>query len=88
MSRRPSGARTRPSDSQAARTLAGLVSKDDLANGLLFPPLPLLRDVSVEIAAAVARTAFAGGLSSASEPRDLKGFIREQVFEPVYRSYV
>jgi malate dehydrogenase (oxaloacetate-decarboxylating)(NADP+) len=73
---------------QGARTLAGLVSKDDLANGLLFPPLPSLRGVSLEIAAAVARVAFERGLAGTAEPRDLKGFIREQVFEPEYRSYV
>ncbi|HXV12923.1 MAG TPA: NAD-dependent malic enzyme [Candidatus Krumholzibacteria bacterium] len=73
---------------RAARTLAGLVSKDDLANGLLFPPLPSLRGVSLEIAAAVARVAFERGLAGTAEPRDLKGFIREQVFDPEYQSYV
>jgi malate dehydrogenase (oxaloacetate-decarboxylating)(NADP+) len=73
---------------QGARTLAGLVSKDDLAHGLLFPPLPSLRGVSLEIAAAVARVAFERGLAGTAEPRDLKGFIHEQVFEPEYRSYV
>jgi malate dehydrogenase (oxaloacetate-decarboxylating)(NADP+) len=72
---------------QAARTLAGLVSDDALASGLLFPALTSIREVSLKIASAVARVAFERALAGTAEPRDLEAFIRDQVFEPEYRSY-
>jgi malate dehydrogenase (oxaloacetate-decarboxylating)(NADP+) len=73
---------------EAARSLASQVSKDALANGFLFPPLNKIRDVSVKIAAAVAKVAFDRKLATVAPPRDMETFIREQVFEPVYQSYV
>jgi malate dehydrogenase (oxaloacetate-decarboxylating)(NADP+) len=39
----------------AARTLAQLVTEDDLGRGSLFPPLANIREVSVSIAVAVAQ---------------------------------
>jgi malate dehydrogenase (oxaloacetate-decarboxylating)(NADP+) len=72
----------------AARTLADRVSKQDLAQGLLFPPLTSIREVSVRIAAAVAGVAWKRGLTRAREPKDVETFIRGCVFEPVYPDYV
>jgi malate dehydrogenase (oxaloacetate-decarboxylating)(NADP+) len=72
----------------AARTLADMVSKDDLAQGLLFPPLPSIREVSFRIAAAVAQVAWKRRLTKLREPKDLDALIRSCVFEPVYPSYV
>ncbi len=72
----------------AAQTLADMVSKDDLAQGLLFPPLPSIREVSFRIAAAVARVAWKRRLTKLREPKDLDALIRSCVFEPVYPSYV
>jgi malate dehydrogenase (oxaloacetate-decarboxylating)(NADP+) len=73
---------------EAARSLASQVSKEALADGLLFPPLASIRKVSVKIAAAVAKVAFDKKLATVPPPRDLEAAIREQVFEPVYQSYV
>jgi malate dehydrogenase (oxaloacetate-decarboxylating)(NADP+) len=72
----------------AARTLADRVSKQDLAQGLLFPPLTSIRDVSVRIATAVAQVAWKRGLTKVREPKDIEAFIRGCVFEPVYPNYV
>jgi malate dehydrogenase (oxaloacetate-decarboxylating)(NADP+) len=74
----------------AARTLADLVSKEALAEGLLFPPLATIREVSVKIASAVARVAIERGLSSLprSSAENIEATVREQVFEPEYESYV
>jgi malate dehydrogenase (oxaloacetate-decarboxylating)(NADP+) len=72
----------------AARTLASLVTEEALTSGVLFPPLSSIRDVSMSIAVAVARVAFASGLATVATPHDLEGFVRAQVFEPVYPSYV
>ena len=73
---------------EAARSLAAQVSKEALAAGLLFPPLSSIRAVSVKIAAAVAKVAFDRKLATVPQPRDLEALIRDQVFEPVYQSYV
>ncbi len=73
---------------EAARTLAQQVSKEALGEGLLFPPLASIRDVSVKIAMAVAKVAFDRKLATVSRPKDMEEFIRKQVFEPVYQSYV
>lgn len=73
---------------EAARTLAAQVSKEALADGLLFPPLSSIRAVSVKIAAAVAKVAFDKKFATVSPPRDMETFIKDQVFEPVYQSYV
>ena len=72
----------------AARTLADFVTPQDLEQGSLYPPLARVRDVSARIAAAVAEVAFARGLAGVTRPADLSAFIRSQMYEPVYRSYV
>jgi malate dehydrogenase (oxaloacetate-decarboxylating)(NADP+) len=76
--------------SVAARTLAGLVTEDALAEGRLFPPLSAIRAVSFEIACAVARIAVERGLAGVApaDAQDVERVVRDQVFEPVYRSYV
>ena len=73
---------------QAARTLAGLLTKEQLASGLLFPPLASIREISFKIATAVARMVFERGLTTLDEPADLDAFVHEHVFEPDYRNYV
>jgi malate dehydrogenase (oxaloacetate-decarboxylating)(NADP+) len=73
---------------EAARTLAEQVSPDALAAGLLFPSLADIREVSVKIATAVALVAFDQECATVARPRDVEAFIRTQVFEPVYQSYL
>ncbi len=72
----------------AARTLAGLASKADLAVGRVYPSLTRIREVSLAIATAVAEEAYASGLATVPRPDDLKADIRSRMFEPVYRDYV
>ncbi|AHE97482.1 NAD-dependent malic enzyme [Thioalkalivibrio paradoxus] len=72
----------------AARALADSVQPADLEQGSLFPALSRVRDVSVGIAAEVARVAFAEGLAGIDRPQDLTAFVREQMYEPRYVSYV
>ena len=69
----------------AARTLADCVTPGDLAEGALFPPLPDIRQVSVRIAAAVARVAHDEGLATEPIPDDLEGWLAERMYDPVYR---
>jgi malate dehydrogenase (oxaloacetate-decarboxylating)(NADP+) len=67
---------------EAARTLAGLVGKDDLEAGSLYPPLRRIRAISLAIAARVATKAYALGLARRSRPADLRGSIRRSMYEP------
>ena len=72
----------------AAKTLAAMVSEDDLAQGSLFPPLPKIREVSAAIATAVAEVAYQRDLATRPKPEDLPALIRSQMYEPKYYSYV
>jgi len=71
-----------------ARTLADLVSEDDLASGRIYPSLTRIRDVSASIATAVAEVAYEAGLAGRPRPADLAADIRSQMFTAVYRDYV
>ena len=72
----------------AARTLAEQVTADDLRQGSLYPPLASIRDVSAHIAAATAAVAYGRGLAGRKAPDDLLGFVKSQMYEPRYGSYV
>ncbi len=72
----------------AARTLADQVTAEDLAQGSLYPPLSRVRDVSAAIATAVAGVAYEHGLAEIAKPADLGSFIRAQMYDPRYESYV
>jgi malate dehydrogenase (oxaloacetate-decarboxylating)(NADP+) len=68
----------------AARALAESVSGDDIKHGLIYPPLRDLREISVQIAAAVARVAFESGIAKIEQPAGLTDAIRSSMFDPTY----
>jgi malate dehydrogenase (oxaloacetate-decarboxylating)(NADP+) len=72
----------------AARALDEQVTEEDFELGRIYPPLSRIRDVSVHIALAVARIAFARGLTAITEPADLPGHIRSKMYDGTYRNYV
>jgi malic enzyme len=65
----------------AATTLAGAVADDELAAGLLYPPISRLRQVSRDVAVAVLR---GEGLAGSDALRR----VAERTWEPVYARYV
>ena len=73
---------------RAAKALARCVSEEDLAQGKVFPPVSNIRDVSLEVAVAVSRTAMHDGLTSLAPPGDLKSYIRSKMYRPEYRPLV
>ena len=68
----------------AARVLAEQVSETDLATGRVYPSLTRIRDVSAQVAIAVAEVAYQSGLTSRKRPDDLAADIRAQMYEPEY----
>jgi malate dehydrogenase (oxaloacetate-decarboxylating)(NADP+) len=59
----------------AARTLASLVSDEDLAAGSLYPRLRDIRQVSLAIATKVAEQAHALGLARRARPTDIDSYV-------------
>ena len=72
----------------AAQTLASLVTESDLALGRVYPDLKRIREVSVEIAVAVAAVVFRHGLTRMQHPADLKAHVTAVMFDPKYPVYV
>lgn len=68
----------------AARALSQLVSEPDLEAGALFPPLREIRDVSLEVAVAVAEEAYSAGLARLERPADLREYLRASMYDPFY----
>lgn len=72
----------------AAKTLVAQVTEEDLQTGCLFPSLNRIREVSANIALAVAKVVFARGLTSMTEPADLSGHIRSVMYKPDFHPYI
>lgn len=66
----------------AARTLASLVSEEDIRLGALYPRLREIRRVSVAIAIKVAEQAFDLGLARRQRPSDVEADIRNYMYDP------
>ena len=71
----------------AARTLASLVTDEELAEGRIYPNLQRIREVSLAIAVAVAHESFRSGLAQEPEPDDIEAAIRKRMFRPEYTDY-
>ncbi|MBS0662589.1 MAG: NAD-dependent malic enzyme [Verrucomicrobia bacterium] len=72
----------------AAKVLASMVTEQDLAQGRIYPDLQRIREVSANIATAVARVAFQRGLTDMLCPEDLASRVRSQMYEPTYPNFV
>ena len=72
----------------AAKALDKQVSEEDFMLGRIYPSLSRIREVSVNIALAVAKVAFARGLTAMLEPADLLGHIKSKMYDPTYQEYV
>jgi malate dehydrogenase (oxaloacetate-decarboxylating)(NADP+) len=72
----------------AAHALSKQVSDADLAQGSLYPPLARVRDVSAQIAVAVAEVAYSKGLAGRPRPADLLADVRSHMYDPTYKSYL
>jgi malate dehydrogenase (oxaloacetate-decarboxylating)(NADP+) len=71
----------------AARTLAHMVTDEELAAGTLYPDLGKIRQISLAIASAVCRLAWDNGLARYEEPDDIREQVRRCMWHPQYRPY-
>ena len=72
----------------AASALAARVTQADLDQGSLYPPLADIREVSTNIATAVAAVAYRQGSATVAQPADLLAFVKSKMYEPRYRNYL
>jgi malate dehydrogenase (oxaloacetate-decarboxylating)(NADP+) len=72
----------------AARAVAEQVTRQQLDQGMLYPPQASLLEVELTTAAKVAELIFARGLARADKPADVSAFIRKHAYEPRYPSLV
>lgn len=74
--------------SAAANALAQAVSEDELQSGSLYPSVTRLRDVSSEVALAVAMCATSEGVAPGRSESEMRSRITEASWEPVYPRYI
>ena len=81
---------TRVTDSMfqaAAQAVAFGVTDDALKQGQVFPALTDIRNVSLDIAVGISEVAFNEKLTTLDKPKDLRGFIEEQMYSPEYEQH-
>ena len=71
----------------AAKTLAHIVTEDELAAGTIYPDLGKIRQISLAIASAVCMLAWEQGLARFAEPDDIREYVRACMYHPDYRPY-
>ncbi len=68
----------------AAHALAETVGQDDLEVHSIYPQITEIREVSLNIASAVAAHAWDIGLTDEPRPADITQFIAEMMYDPIY----
>ncbi len=68
----------------AAQVIGTMVTEEDLQMGRIFPSLARIREVSINIAVAVAEIAYREHLTDAPMPHDLRDHIEGTVYDPTY----
>ncbi len=73
---------------KAAKTLADMVTEEELALRTVYPDLRKIRKISQTIAMAICEMAFDEGLARIERPANIKAFVKENMFVPEYPRYV
>ncbi|KAJ8262714.1 hypothetical protein COCON_G00151710 [Conger conger] len=74
---------------EAAKTLAGQVTEQELSEGRLYPPLSNIREVSIHMAVKVVEFVYARGMAfHYPEPLDKFSYVRSVVWDTHYDSFL
>ncbi len=69
----------------ASEAVAEQITQEDFNNGLIYPPIKNIRNVSVNVAVKVAEEIFRSGLARVKKPKNIRKFIKSKMYEPVYK---
>lgn len=69
----------------ASEAVAEQITQEDFNNGLIYPPIKNIRNVSVNVAVKVAEEIFKSGLARVKKPKNIRKFIKSKMYEPVYK---
>jgi malate dehydrogenase (oxaloacetate-decarboxylating)(NADP+) len=68
----------------AAEAVAEQITHEDFTNGLIYPHINDILEVSYNVAIKVAEKIFESGLAGIKKPKDIKTFIKSKMYEPTY----
>lgn len=68
----------------AAEAVAEQVTRDDFENGLIYPSVKDILEVSFNVAVKIAEEIYSSGLAGIARPKNLRKFISAKMFRPVY----
>lgn len=68
----------------AAEAVAEQVTGKDFENGLIYPHVNDILQVSVNVAEKVAEQIFISGLAGVKRPKDIRAFIKSKMYAPAY----
>ncbi|XP_075931155.1 NAD-dependent malic enzyme, mitochondrial isoform X3 [Petromyzon marinus] len=74
---------------EAAKTLAEQVTEESLSQGLLYPPLSDIQEVSINIAVKVSQFVYANNMAfHYPEPHDKDAYVRSKLYTTEYDSFL
>jgi malate dehydrogenase (oxaloacetate-decarboxylating)(NADP+) len=69
----------------AAEAVAEQMTEEDFKNGLIYPQINSILEISFNVAQKIASYIFDKGLANIERPKDIKAFIKSKMYEPNYK---
>jgi malate dehydrogenase (oxaloacetate-decarboxylating)(NADP+) len=69
----------------AAEAVAEQVTQDDFEKGLIYPQVKDIMKVSLNVAVKISEQIFTSGLAGIERPKDIRAFIKNKMYIPVYK---
>jgi len=69
----------------AAEAVAEQITQEDFNNGLIYPRIDSILQVSLNVAIKITEQIFDMGLARVEKPKDIKAFIKSKMYEPTYK---
>lgn len=69
----------------ASEAVSEQVTEKDFENGLIYPSVSKIAEVSFKVAVIIAEHIFDCGLAGVEKPKDLAKFIKSKMYEPIYK---